>query len=112
MIPIETTLKAAQVAEELEYLKWDKEIPFIPFPASWEVAPRPNFGGAIVRFKVRKKGSEYYISVYLDCYDSLGCYGSPYWEIYPAYDGDIERFDIKDVEGLVKGLKKSMRMLR
>ena len=96
------------IEKEREYARWYKEIPYIRFPASWEVKVIPPFRGAIVRFRVRNtRGKE--ISVYLDCYDTLGCYGSPYWEIFPAADNDIARYAMNDIDGLLKGLKASMR---
>ena len=97
-----------RIEKEMEYDRWYKEIPFIKFPASWEVKIIPPFGGAVVRFRVRNtRGKE--ISVYLDCYDTLGCYGSPYWEIFPAADDDIARYAMNDIDGLLKGLKAAMR---
>lgn len=96
------------IEKEMEYDRWYKEIPFIKFPASWEVKIIPPFRGAVVRFRVRNaRGKE--ISVYLDCYDTLGCYGSPYWEIFPAADNDIARYAMNDIDGLLKGLKAAMR---
>ena len=96
------------IEKEMEYDRWYKEIPFIKFPASWEVKIVPPFRGAVVRFRVRNaRGKE--ISVYLDCYDTLGCYGSPYWEIFPAADNDIARYAMNDIDGLLKGLKAAMR---
>jgi len=96
------------IEKEREYARWYKEIPYIRFPASWEVKVIPPFRGAIVRFRVRNtRGRE--ISVYLDCYDTLGCYGSPYWEIFPAADNDVARYAMDDVGGLLDGLKASMR---
>ena len=96
------------IEKEMEYDRWYKEIPFIKFPASWEVKIIPPFRGAVVRFRVRNaRGKE--ISVYLDCYDTLGCYGSPYWEIFPVVDNDIARYAMNDIDGLLKGLKAAMR---
>ena len=96
------------IEKEREYDRWYREIPYIRFPAAWEVQVTPPYHGAVVRFRVRnKRGKE--ISVYLDCYDTLGCYGSPYWEIFPAADNDIARYAMRDVDGLLKGLKASMR---
>lgn len=42
-------------------------------------------------------------SIYLDCYGRLGCYGSPYWEVYP-YEGDVFRCDMSDAEGLLNAI--------
>ncbi len=96
------------IEKGMEYDRWYKEIPFIKFPASWEVRIVPPFRGAVVRFRVRNaRGKE--ISVYLDCYDNLGHYGAPYWEIFPAADNDIARYAMNDIDGLLKGLKAAMR---
>lgn len=97
-----------RIEKEMEYDRWYKEIPFIRFPASWEVKIVPPFRGAVVRFRVRNaRGKE--ISVYLDCYDNLGHYGAPYWEIYPNAEGDISRYPMRDVDGLLDGIKRSFR---
>ena len=97
-----------RVERELEYRKWMREIPYLKFSTSWDVQIIPPFGGAIVRFCVRnKRGRE--VSVYLDCYDNLGLYGKPYWEIYPSADGEPERYAMEDSAGLLMALKKSLR---
>jgi len=96
------------IEREREYDRWYKEIPYIRFPAAWEVQVTPPYHGAVVRFVVwSKRGKR--VSVYLDCYDNLGFRGSPYWEIYPAADGDAERFAMADTAGLIDGIKRSFR---
>lgn len=90
-----------QMEKEFEWRKWAKEIPFIKFPADWEIAIIPPFTGAIVRFLVNtplRKG----VSIYLDCYGMLGACYEPYWEVYPDKEGDNSRFKINDIEGLLK----------
>ncbi|MFA7073545.1 MAG: hypothetical protein WC138_13700 [Methanoculleus sp.] len=96
----------ATVEKAFEYTKWCKEIPYINFPQSWEIQMIPPFLGAVVRFRVRDNhGRE--VSVYLDCYEVLGRFGGePYWEMYPAYDGDIARFAMQDTEALIKEIAK------
>lgn len=89
----------------MEYSKWTKEIPLISFPSDWQIKITPPFAAAIVRFQVKK--GDAFISVYLDCYDNLGCYGEPYWEIYP-YKEDTFRCDMADVEGLLKAITESI----
>lgn len=91
--------------EQMEHRKWIKEIPYLQFPADWKVKITPPFAGAVVRFGVEKGGNN--VSVYLDCYDKLGCYGSPYWEVYP-YNDDVFRCDISDVEGLLAAIAYSL----
>jgi len=100
-----------QVEEILEYKKWDKEIPFIPIPKDWLIGPRPNFGGAVVRFKVTKQGLNDWISVYLDCYNRLGIFGEPYWEIYPFKD-DVYRVPMKNVNELVEKIEEALKELK
>ncbi len=84
-----------------EWRKWLQEIPFIPFKDTWQIQVIPPFGNAIARFKVRSTVNyETSCSIYLDCYDKLGSYGKPYWEIFPV-EGDTRRCDMNDVESLV-----------
>jgi len=91
---------------KMEYHKWITKIPYINFPSNWQVQITPPFAGAVVRFRVKNDYRE--ISVYLDCYDILGYYGKPYWEIYPASDQDIFRCDMEDVDTLLKEIKLSL----
>ena len=74
-----------------EWDKWRKEIPFINLPDGWQFQVIPPFHGAVCRFKILAGGVIF--SVYLDCYDVLGCFGSPYWEVYEI-DGDVFRCGI------------------
>ena len=96
--------------KEFEWDKWRLEIPFINFPRNWEIKIIPPFSGAVIRFIVKRKDSTVSntISVYLDCYDVLGCYNKPYWEIYP-YDNDVFRCDMNDVETLIKAIKHALK---
>ena len=77
-------------------------IPYIKFPADWEVAIIPPFGDAVVRFRVRLPNGVTK-SIYLDERGSLGCFpdGAPYWEVYPYY-GDIGRCAKVDTETLLR----------
>lgn len=86
-----------------EWRKWAMEIPEIQFPSDWRVRIIPPFSCAIVRFRVRlpEASENDDISVYLDCYDDLGSYGEPYWEVYP-YRSDVGRCSINDVEELLR----------
>ena len=53
-----------------------------------------------------------HISCYLDCYDELGYYGSPYCEIYPyTYeDGttDVFRCDMEDTNTLIMKIEEEL----
>lgn len=102
---------SSDASKAFEWPKWIKEIPFIKFPASWEVKVIPPKACAVVRFLVRKNNSEI-ISIYLDCYEELGYFGEPHWEIYPDKDGNNSRFAMNDIGGLLKAIAASLRKLK
>lgn len=88
--------------QAFEWKKWMREIPDIQFPADWKIRIIPPFANAIARFRVYANDKE--ISIYLDCYDMLGFFGSPYWEIYP-YSNDIYRVEMNDVSELINRIQ-------
>ena len=88
-----------------------KELPKIIFPKNWEILLVPPFNGAAVRFGVYCKNGKF-ISVYLDVSQALGSMSYPYWEIYPNKDGDISRFEISDIPGLLAAIKKARKKQR
>lgn len=90
---------------ENEFRKWADEIPFIKFPENCEVKIIPPFGGAITRFLLKR--GENTTSIYLDCYDRLGIFGSPYYEVYP-YNGDTYRCGIKETNDLLSAIEYSL----
>lgn len=100
----EQRLARAKLEQDEDWLQWCHQIPFIPFDAGWQVKVIPPFGGAMARFKVEFNG--YITSVYLDCADSLGCVGVPYWEVYPV-DGDTGRCLMHEVDELLDLIRKS-----
>lgn len=102
---MENTLVIFKYDEIMESRKWIKEIPFISFPSEWLVQIIPPFNGAVVRFRIQSGSAE--ISVYLDCYDRLGYYGSPYWEVYPHKE-EVFRCEMKDVTSLLKAIQESI----
>ncbi len=95
-----------QVEEDYEFHKWAQEIPPLHFKPEWDVRIIPPFGGAVARFKVEYNGK--WISCYLDCYDELGYFGRPYWEIYPWEDDDVFRCPMEDTERLMKEITKML----
>jgi len=99
---------------EYEWNKWTKEIPNITFKEEWNVKIIPPFGGAIIRFVVNHKEDEKsWISVYLDCYDELGIFGEPYWEIYPYKYEDYEdvcRIEMNNVNKLIEEIDKQLKI--
>lgn len=88
-----------------EYRKWCDKIPYIKFDPGWEVKVIPPFGGAVVRFLVNYKGNQ--VSVYLDCYEMLGCMGQPYWEMYP-YEEDVKRFYLNETDELINCIREEL----
>lgn len=85
---------------------WDKRIPALYFKSSWAVRVIPPFGGAMVRFLV--ESGEKSVSVYLDCYDELGCMGEPYWEVC-SVGGDTARVLLDDAQGLLALIGAGLR---
>lgn len=104
-----------------EFSKWKYEVPTLQFKSDWEVKILPAFGGAIIRFLVRKGNAS--VSVYLDAHNRLG-YGStkdlhsgdstPYWEMYPyvssEYPDDYEerRFYMNETDKLLNDIEYSL----
>jgi hypothetical protein len=92
-------LKSAELSVLFEWDKWTREIPWIQFPSDWKIKIIPPTVGTIVRFRVTlPSGKEK--SIYLDCYDIVGHFGSPYWEVYPIRN-DIGRCSMNDVQLLI-----------
>lgn len=91
--------------ELMESQKWINEISYLQFPSDYKVKIILPFEGAVVRFKVQKENKS--VSVYLDCYDKLGLYGKPYWEIYP-YQEDVFKCDMNDIDSLMNAIAESL----
>lgn len=107
-----TNMMERMVLEQREdWMNWIGKIPYIQWPASWEVKAIPPFCGALIRYNVRENGNNL-VSVYLDVFNNLGFEDGPYWEVYPAYadeDGaDPGRCGINDVPELLSLIKKGL----
>lgn len=102
---MEDYILVGRYSQIMEHSKWRKEIPYIQFPADWQVQICPPFAGAVVRFRIKKDKAD--VSIYLDCYDNLGCYEAPYWEVYP-HEEDVYRCDMLDTESLLKAITRSI----
>lgn len=84
-----------------------EKMPFIRFPADWEVAVIPPFSGAIARFRVRRGVAT--VSVYADFYERLGIWAEPHWEIYPSETDDNERFAIAtETDEMIAAIERSL----
>jgi hypothetical protein len=103
MRDMELTLTRYKVEDAQNWREEVLSLPFIPFPAGWQVQIIPPFADAVVRFRVRlPSGTEK--SVYLDKRNSLGYWntvGEGYWEVYP-YRGDVGRCDTNDIPELLR----------
>jgi len=85
--------------KKLERSRWTDKIPFIQFPSNWLVKAIPSYDFAIIRYHISNGDKQ--VSVYLDCYDLLGCYGEPYWEVYPYRAEDTARCKMNDIDELL-----------
>lgn len=100
-------LRSAELGDAAEWGKYCKEIPVIKFPPHWKVRIVPPFMGAMIRFNVSTDNTKEEISVYLDCHDILGCFGEPYWEVYPFND-DVGRTAMANTDELIKMVEMSL----
>jgi hypothetical protein len=99
-------ISRAKVEQEEEWREWIDKIPPLKFKRNWTVRVIPPFAGAIARFIVETEKGR--VSVYLDCYEKLGYFGEPYWEIYP-YNGDVYRVKMASADELISAISKSLK---
>lgn len=95
----EERLARIQTEVAYEYEKWIQLMPPLHFKQDWAVRVIPPFGGAIVRFWIDYNGR--HVSCYLDCYNELGFYNGPYWELYP-YQDDVWRCGMMETDKLME----------
>lgn len=105
-----------ELEEVCEWSKWRVQIPFIKWPSNWLVKAVPPSHGAIVRYLIIEDGysDNSWVSVYLDCYDVLGYYGCPYWEIFPghAHIEDTNRIPMEETDGLLSIIADGLCFLK
>lgn len=82
-------------------------LPYIRFPAEWAIRFVEPFGGALIRFSAEYRG--FCISVYFDDLSALGAMPRPYWEIYPAADGDTARFYLDETNEMLYAMHLSFQ---
>ena len=102
---VDTTIDRCKIERHEQWREWIDKIPKLSFPERWLVQVIPPFAGAMARFQVFH--GEGRVSVYLDCYERLGYFGGPYWEVYPV-DGDVGRVAIDDAAGLLELIEQSL----
>lgn len=104
MRDIDETMARTRIENNQDWRGEVSRIPWIQFPADWQVQVIPPFADAVVRFRVKlPSGKEK--SIYLDSRQSLGFYcddaGNPatYWEVYPYRDdtGRCRRDDVAEL---------------
>ena len=106
---------AFEATDEFEWFKWLHKMPYISFPADWQIRIIPPYHGAIVRFLVSKVNLLNNVSVYLDCYDLLKPpYGEPYWEVHPYgnNEDDVYRCPMNNVDDLLNAIEKSLEQVK
>jgi hypothetical protein len=96
---------SSDAEKAFEWRKWCEQIPDVKFPKDWNVQLMPPFAGAIVRFVAKKKNKR--VSVYLDCYDMLGCFGEPHWEAYPIKDNNV-RWPMADWKKMFTAINREL----
>lgn len=106
MFDITNEINRSRVESTEEWHTIAQSIPYLKFPAHWEVRIIPPFGGATARFTVRYEDKT--VSIYLDHYSRLGCMDYPYWEIYPAAGGDTDRFAMENTAELIAAIDESL----
>ena len=109
MLSADKQLMSYEVEKDRGFYDWAGKVPWIHLPGTMEMRPVPPFHGALCRFGVRlRKRPKQTVSVYLDTQDTLGAVGQPYWEMYPNYRGDAERFLLGEEQKLEKAIIKSL----
>lgn len=107
---VDWSMARADLERKEDWRELIEKIPSVRFRPSWQVVVIPPFAGAVARFRASKNGAS--VSVYLDWYDRLGSVGQPYWEIYPAADGDTARFLVGEEGEMVSAIEGSLRKHR
>ena len=92
------------VEREEQWESWCIVIPTFHFKEEWEVKIIPPYMGAMARFCIDYNGR--HISVYLDCYGSLGCVTVPYYEIYDGEDTYRYVMSSKDMDQMMIDIDK------
>lgn len=96
------------IEKKYEWIKWRTEIPYINWPSDWLVKAIPPSHCMIIRYNIKHKDNpNSFVSVYLDCYDELGCVGKPYWEVYPV-GNHCGRCLMNETDELLSFIKQSL----
>lgn len=91
-----------------EYFNWQgvsQKIPEIYFENTWGIKLLPPSQTAVLRFEVKVPNVQS-INVFLDCYNTLGDYPGPYWEIqcHNKAPVRIPMHDTKKVKQVIRDL--------
>lgn len=109
----EKRLLCAEYDDKMDSMTWQDKLPFLQFKPDWLVRIVPPFVGAVIRFKVRKNTTPGHqnVSIYFDAFNHLGSMRNPYWEVYPAADGDTARFHLGEESEMMEEIEASLRRL-
>jgi len=100
-------LKRANVERDEDWRGASAAAADLTFQSNWKVRIIPPWAGAMARFVVSKGHKK--VSVYFDTDDRLGIMGKkPYYEIYPAADGDTARFTPDEADEMMLAIRKSL----
>ncbi len=103
---------AYEYDSNFESRKWIKELPGFQFKPDWIVQIIPPFAGAIIRFRVKKKGLGREVSVYFDAYNNLAWASCLYWEIYPAAEESTARFALGEEDKMLEAIEASLEKVQ
>lgn len=89
---------------------WLNKLPEIKFPDDYNIKLIPPCTPAIIQFHITlKKNKNCLTSIFLDCYELMGVYYSPYWEIHPFIEGSIRRCGIYNTKKLLELIDQSLK---
>ncbi len=99
---------------KMESEKWIQKLPYLAFKPNWLVKVIPPIVGAVIRFWIKEVDSNDgdHVSIYFDAYNNLGYFEGPYWELYPASDGDTARFSLGDEDELLAEIEKALKYVK
>jgi len=104
---ISKTLKRAHLERDEDWHGASAVAADLTFQGNWKVRIIPPWAGAMARFVVSKGDKK--VSVYFDTDDRLGCMDKkPYYEIYPAADGETARFYPDEADEMMLAIRKSL----
>jgi hypothetical protein len=100
---------AIQMEHAFDYVRWNKAVPFIPFPVHWQIQVVPPVRGTIVTFNVKLDGMRRHIQVLLDGYGLMGYSPQPIWMVRPDCNESMSALPVDDTEGLIRVVESALK---